>query len=63
MASSVKKKDIKELREAGYLAKEIVHRLLDKGQIIPTPEPTRGLFSSHISSAGWVSLSTPSFVD
>ena len=31
MASSVKKKDIKALREAGYLAKEIAHRLPDKG--------------------------------
>ena len=39
MASSIKKKDIKELREAGYLAKEIAHRLLAKGQIVPTPEP------------------------
>ena len=37
MASSVKKKDIKELREAGYLAKEIAHRLPAKGQIVPTP--------------------------
>ena len=25
MASSVKKKDIKELREVGYLAKDIAH--------------------------------------
>ena len=39
MASFVKKKDIKELREAGYLAKEIAHRLPAKGQIVPTPEP------------------------
>ena len=31
MASSVKKKDIKELREAGYLAEEIIHRLPAKG--------------------------------
>lgn len=53
MASSVKKKDIKELREAGYLAKEIVHRLPAKGQIVPTPEPMRELCFSHISSAGW----------
>ena len=27
MASSVMEKNIKELREAGYLAKEIAHRL------------------------------------
>ena len=38
MASNFKKRDIKELREAGYLAKEIAHRLPTKGQIIPTPE-------------------------
>ena len=48
MASSVKKKDIKELREAGYLAKEIVHRLPAKGQIVPTPEPhERVVFLTH----------------
>ena len=48
MASSVKKKDIKELREAGYLAKEIAHRLPAKGQIIPTPEPhERLVFLAH----------------
>ena len=48
MASSVKKKDIKELREAGYLSKEIVHRLPAKGQIVPTPEPIeRVVFLTH----------------
>ena len=48
MASSVKKKDIKELREAGYLAKEIAHRLPVKGQIVPTPEPhERAVFLTH----------------
>ena len=48
MASSVKKKDIKELREAGYLSKEIVHRLLAKGQIVPTPDPNeRVVFLTH----------------
>ena len=48
MASSVKKKDIKELREAGYLAKEIAHRLPAKGQIVPTPEPhERVVFRTH----------------
>ena len=47
MASSVKK-DIKELREAGYLAKGIVHRLPAKGQIVPTPEPhERVVFLTH----------------
>ena len=39
MASSITEDDIKELREAGYLAKEIAHRLLTKGQTVPTPEP------------------------
>ena len=39
MASSVKKKDLKALREARYLAKEIAHRLPAKGKIVPTPEP------------------------
>ncbi len=35
----VREKDITKLWEAGYLAKEIAHRLLAKGQIIPTPKP------------------------
>ena len=39
MASSIKKEDIKKLREARYLAKEIAHRLQAKGLIVPTPEP------------------------
>ena len=52
-ASSVKKKDIRELLEAGYLAKEIAHRLPAKGQIIPTPEPHERVGFSHTSSAGW----------
>ena len=48
MASSVKKKDIKELREAGYLAKEITHRLPAAGQIVPTPKPhERVVFIPH----------------
>ena len=42
------KKDIKELWEAGYLAKEIVHRLPAKGQNVPTPEPNqRVVFLTH----------------
>ena len=60
MASSVKKKDIKELREAGYLAKEIAHRLPAKGQIVPTPEPHERVVFLHISSAGLGSLFTHS---
>ena len=48
MASSVKKEDIKELRDAGYLAKGIIYRLLAKGQIVPTPEPhERVVFLTH----------------
>ena len=48
MASSVKKKDIKELQEAGYLAKEIIHRLPAEGQIIPTLElHERVVFLTH----------------
>ena len=48
MASSPEKKDITELWEAGYLAKEIAQRLLAKGQIVPTPEPyERVVFLTH----------------
>ena len=48
MASSVKEKDIAELREAGYLAKEITHRLPAKGQVAPTPKPNeRVVFLPH----------------
>ena len=52
MASTVQEKDIKKLREARYLAKKISHRLPTAGQIVPTPEPTRGLYSSLTLSAG-----------
>ena len=38
MASSIKK-DITQLREAGYLVKEVAHQLLTEGRIFPTPEP------------------------
>ena len=48
MASSVMAKDITELREAGYLVKEIAHRLPAKGQIVPTPKPNeRVVFIPH----------------
>ena len=48
MASSVMEENIKELQEAGYLAKEIAHRLPAKKQIIPTPKPDeRVLFIPH----------------
>ena len=47
MASSIKE-DIKKLWEAGYLSKDIAHRLPAKGQIIPTLEPQeRVVFLSH----------------
>ena len=45
MASSVKEKDISKLWEAGYLAKEIAHRLPAKGQIVPTPKPNERVVS------------------
>ena len=38
MASSITEEDIMKLREAGYLAADIAHRLPDEGQIIPTLE-------------------------
>ena len=48
MVSSVKEKDITKLREVGYLAQEIAHRLPAKGQIVPTPEPNgRVVFIPH----------------
>ena len=40
MISSVKEENITELRAAGYLAKEITHRLPTEGQVVPTPKPT-----------------------
>ena len=48
MASSVKEKDNTKLRGAGYLAKEVAHRLSAKGQIVPIPEPhERVVFIPH----------------
>ena len=48
MASSVKEENITKLRAAGYLAADIVHRLSDAGQIIPTPKPhERVVFLTH----------------
>ena len=47
-ASSINEKDIKDLRSAGYLAADIVHRLPDKDQIVPTPGPgERVMFIPH----------------
>ena len=48
MASTIQEKDIKKLREAGYLAKKIGHRLPTVGHIVPTPEPhERVVFLPH----------------
>ena len=48
MASSITEEDITKLREAGYLAADIAHRLLDEGKIIPTTKPReRVVFLSH----------------
>nr|XP_040251756.1 protein WEAK CHLOROPLAST MOVEMENT UNDER BLUE LIGHT-like 1 [Aegilops tauschii subsp. strangulata] len=48
VASSVTEKDVKELREAGYLAVDVAHRLPAKKQVIPTPEPgERVVFIPH----------------
>ena len=60
LASSVTEEHIAKLRSAGYLSGDISHRLPDKGQLIPTPRPMRGWYSSPISSADWDSLSIPS---
>ena len=48
MASSVTEGQIKNLRKAGYLSNDIAHRLLDEGQLIPTPRPhERVVFLPH----------------
>ena len=48
MASSVTEENITKLREAGYLAADIAHRLPGAGQIVPTPEPhERVVFLHH----------------
>ena len=48
LVSSVMEEHIAKLREAGYLAADITHRLPDEGQIVPTPEPhERVVFLTH----------------
>ena len=48
MVSTIQEKDIKKLREAGYLAQKISHHLPTARQIIPTPEPhERVVFLPH----------------
>ena len=47
-ASSVTEKDVKELLGTGYLSADIGHRLPNKGQVTPTPEPgERVVFIPH----------------
>ena len=48
MVSSATEENVKKLREAEYLAADIVHRLPDAGQIVPMPEPhERVVFLTH----------------
>ena len=48
MASSVMEEQIQKLRNAGYLASNIVHRLPDERELIPTPRPhERVVFLPH----------------
>ena len=58
MASSVTEGHIQKLRGTGYLSSDIVHRLPEEGEIIPTPRPHgRVVFLSHFL-CDWASLST-----
>ena len=48
MASSITEGQIKKLRKATYLSNDIVHRLPDEGQLIPTHRPhERVVFLPH----------------
>ena len=48
MVATVTEDKIKKLRKAGYLSKDIAHRLPEKGQLIPTPRPhERVVFLLH----------------
>ena len=48
MDSSIMEGQIKKLRKVGYLSDDIAHRLLDVGQLIPTPRPhERVVFLPH----------------
>ena len=48
MVSSVTKGKVKKLRKAGYLSKDIAHRLPEEGQLLPTPRPhERVVFLPH----------------
>ena len=48
MVSSVTEGHVKKLRKAGYLSKDIMHRLPEEGQLLPTPRPhERVVFLPH----------------
>src|SRR3954469_15104271 len=48
MVSSVTEGHVKKLRKAGYLSKDIAHRLLEEGHLLPTPRPhERVVFLPH----------------
>src|SRR3954464_8354194 len=48
MVSSVTEAQVKRLRKAGYLSKDIPHRLPEEGQLLPTPRPhERVVFLPH----------------
>ena len=48
MVSSVTEGHVKRLRKAGYLSKDIAHRLPEEGQLLPTPRPhERVVFLPH----------------
>ena len=48
MVSSVTEGHIKKLRKSGYLSNDIVHRLPEKGQLLPSPRPhERVVFLPH----------------
>ena len=48
MVSSVTEGHVKKLRKAGYLSKDIAHRLPEEGQLLPTPRPhERVVFLPH----------------
>ena len=48
MVSSVTEGHVKKLRKAGYLSKDIAHRLPKEGQLLPTPRPhERVVFLPH----------------
>ena len=48
MVSFIEEKDITELRAAGYLAKQIAHRLPTQGKVVATTKPNdRVVFIPH----------------